>query len=103
MKKFEHLFEPPRYTQQRQSSRGVPGDESNLSIPRISATGCVLRISVHDTTALQSEDIPKLNIERLPLLTSIESTEIGQMVQRGEGAYRVCVPDGSSRGQVCSG
>jgi len=46
----------------------VPGDESDLSIPCINTAGCVLRIPVYNTTTLQPEDIPKLNVERLPLL-----------------------------------
>jgi len=48
----------------------VPGDKGNLSIPCINTAGYVLRISVHNTAALQPEDIPKLNVKRLPLLMS---------------------------------
>lgn len=46
----------------------IPGDKSDFPIPRINTARCVLRISVHDTAALQPENIPKLNVERLALL-----------------------------------
>lgn len=47
--------------------RWVPSDERNLSVPCIDAAR-VLRVLVHDPTALQPEDTPELNTERLPLL-----------------------------------
>jgi hypothetical protein len=64
---FEHLFEL-QSTQQGQVPMRTPGNESDISIPCINAVGCVLRISVHNTTTLQPESIPKLNVKRLPLL-----------------------------------
>lgn len=45
----------------------APGDESNFSVPCIN-TARVFRILVYDATAVQPEDIPKLNIKRFPLL-----------------------------------
>ena len=65
---FEHLFQSLQSTQQGQVRMRVPGDEGNFPIPSINTTGCVLRISIHNATAFQPEDIPKLNVERLPLL-----------------------------------
>ena len=45
----------------------VPGNKRNLSVPRTNATG-IFRISVDDPTTVQPKDVPKLNVERLPLL-----------------------------------
>ena len=66
----------------------APGNERNLSIPCVHTIGCVLRISVHDTATLQSEDIPKLNVERSPLLISIGADNPQKWVKRYTGGVR---------------